>query len=108
MGCSYNQGCSIFETFKLHMFKYTPQSLQKIENILKESRYVIRYEKGSFKSGYCVLQDRRVIVVNKYFDLESRINSFLEMIPELDIDFSQLDEKETSFVLNLQQAKLAV
>ncbi len=108
MGCSYNQGCSIFETFKLHMFKYTPQSLQKIENILKESRYVIRYEKGSFKSGYCVLQDRRVIVVNKYFDLESRINSFLEMIPELNIDFSQLDEKETSFVLNLQQAKLAV
>lgn len=69
---------------------------------------MIRYEKGSFKSGYCVLQDRRVIVVNKYFDLESRINSFLEMIPELDIDFSQLDEKETSFVLNLQQAKLAV
>lgn len=69
---------------------------------------MIRYEKGSFKSGYCVLQDRRVIVVNKYFDLESRINSFLEMIPELNIDFSQLDEKETSFVLNLQQAKLAV
>ena len=69
---------------------------------------MIRYEKGSFKSGYCVLQDRRVIVVNKYFDLESRINSFLEMIPELDIDFSQLDEKESQFVLNLQQAKLAV
>lgn len=69
---------------------------------------MIRYEKGSFKSGYCVLQDRRVIVVNKYFDLESRINSFLEMIPELDIDFSQLDEKETNFVLNLQQTKLAV
>ncbi len=90
------------------MFKYTPQSLQKIENILKESNYVIRYEKGSFKSGYCVLQDRRVIVVNKYFDLESRINSFLEMIPELDIDFSQLDEKEANFVLNLQQTKLAV
>ncbi len=90
------------------MFKYTPQSLQKIENILKESKYVIRYEKGSFKSGYCVLQDRRVIVVNKYFDLESRINSFLEMIPELDIDFSQLDEKEANFVLNLQQTKLAV
>ena len=90
------------------MFKYTPHSLQKIENILKESNYVIRYEKGSFKSGYCVLQDRRVIVVNKYFDLESRINSFLEMIPELDIDFSQLDEKEANFVLNLQQTKLAV
>ena len=69
---------------------------------------MIRYEKGSFKSGYCVLQDRRVIVVNKYFDLESRINSFLEMIPELDIDFSQLDEKEANFVLNLQQTKLAV
>ncbi len=108
MVCSNTHSRSIFESFKKDMFKYTPQSLQKIENILKESKYVIRYEKGSFKSGYCVLQDRRVIVVNKYFDLESRINSFLEMIPELDIDFSQLDEKEANFVLNLQQTKLAV
>lgn len=90
------------------MFKYTPASLQKIENILKESKYVIRYEKGTFNSGYCILRDKRVIVVNKYFDLESRINSFLEMIPELDLDYSQLDEKETEFVLNLTQAKLAV
>lgn len=90
------------------MFKYTPATLQKIENILKESNYTIRYEKGTFKSGFCILQDKRVVVVNKYFDLESRINSFLEMIPELDINFSLLDEKETQWILPYLQTKLEV
>ncbi|HAP00381.1 MAG TPA: hypothetical protein DCQ93_00505 [Bacteroidetes bacterium] len=90
------------------MFKYTPATLQKIENILKESNYTIRYEKGTFKSGFCILQEKRVVVVNKYFDIESRINSFLEMIPELDINFSLLDEKETQMLLPFLQAKLEV
>ena len=41
--------------------KYTKHLLNKLEDIFSESDYVLRYEKGNFQSGYCILkghQDR--------------------------------------------------
>ena len=88
------------------MFKYNQHSLLKIEGLIKEAGYVVRYEKGNFKSGYCLLQDKKVIVINKYYDVESRINSFIEIIPLIDIDMSTIDEKDLKFFQSLQEAKL--
>ncbi len=89
------------------MFKYNTASLQKIELMVKEAGYIVRYEKGSFKSGYCLLQDRKVVVINKYYDVESRINSFIEIIPQLNIDESLFDEKDLKFYKSLLEAKVA-
>jgi hypothetical protein len=70
------------------MIKYTPNYLQKLEDLLKENDYVIRNEKGNFKSGYCILQDKRVIVVNKFSTIESRINTLLQILKELEIEIT--------------------
>jgi len=75
------------------MFKYTTTTLEKIEGLLEEAGYVVRYEKGNFKAGYCILKDKRVIVINKYFITESRINSLLDIIPILELDSSVMTEK---------------
>ncbi len=88
------------------MFKYNQHSLQKIESLVKEAGYIVRYEKGSFKSGYCLLQDKKVIVINKYYDIESRINSFIEIIPLLEFDESLFDEKDLKFFESLKEAKV--
>ena len=37
--------------------KYTRPFLNKLEDIFAESDFVLRYEKGNFKAGYCVLKD---------------------------------------------------
>jgi hypothetical protein len=66
------------------MIKYTPQYLQKLEDLLKENNYTIRNEKGNFKSGYCILEFKRVIVINKFSTIESRINALIEILKELD------------------------
>ena len=65
--------------------------LQHLETILQSSGYRVRYEKGSFKGGYCVLQDQRVVVVNKFFPLEGRINTLVEVIGALDPSTIRLD-----------------
>ncbi|HNQ13071.1 MAG TPA: hypothetical protein PKH65_07805 [Bacteroidia bacterium] len=62
------------------MFKYTPHFLKKLEDILKSNNYELRYEKGNFKSGFCILEQRNVIVVNKFTTVESRINSLIEIL----------------------------
>ncbi len=71
-------------------FKYTPATLRKLEQLYDEARYTVRYEKGSFTSGYCVLDDRRVVVINRFLAIEGRINALLEILPSVTIDHAEL------------------
>ncbi|MBC8034370.1 MAG: hypothetical protein H7Y03_09500 [Chitinophagaceae bacterium] len=70
--------------------KYTQATLQKMERILDEAEYVIRYERGTFQSGYCILEERKVVVLNKFLQLEGRINTMADLIPQLNIKPEQL------------------
>ncbi len=66
--------------------KYTANNLQKLEKVLSEAQYVYRYERGTFQSGYCILEQKRVVVLNKFLSVEGRINTLLELIPQLAIN----------------------
>jgi hypothetical protein len=70
--------------------KYTQTTLDKLGDILGESEYTIRYERGTFQSGYCILEQKRVVVLNKFLDMEGRINTLIELIPQLNIQFDKL------------------
>jgi hypothetical protein len=65
--------------------KYTQGTLDKIEKILDEAEYVLRYERGTFQSGYCILEQRKVVVLNKFLPLEGRINTLIDIIPQLNL-----------------------
>ena len=70
--------------------KYTQTTLDKIEKITEEAGYIIRYERGSFQSGFCILEDRKVVVLNKFLQLEGRINTLIELMPQLKINVDEL------------------
>lgn len=70
--------------------KYTQTTLNKIEGLIEESGYIVRYERGSFQSGFCILEDRKVVVLNKFLQLEGRINTLIDLIPQLKIDAETL------------------
>ena len=78
--------------------KYTQTTLDKLETVVEEAGYVLRYERGSFQSGYCILEERKVVVLNKFLQLEGRINTMLDLIPQLEINTDLLSEesKKTS------------
>ncbi len=88
------------------MFKYTPASLQKLEQLYREADLIIRYEKGSFKSGYCILEDKKVVVINKYFDTESRINSLLDILSQIEIDQQKLSENSIHLLEQVKEARV--
>lgn len=79
------------------MFKYTKHSLKKIETVLEELGYTIRYEKGNFQSGYCIVESRDIAVVNKFFDTEARINCLLDIIGTIEVEDGRLTEKSAQF-----------
>lgn len=70
--------------------KITQGTLDKLEAILGDSEYVVRYERGNFQSGWCLLESKKIVVLNKFLNLEARINTLLELIPQLDIEFDKL------------------
>jgi hypothetical protein len=70
--------------------KYTQTKQDKIEKLIEEAAYIVRYERGSFQSGFCILEDRKVVVLNKFLQLEGRINTLIELIPQLKINRDQL------------------
>lgn len=70
--------------------KYTQTTLDKIEKITEEAGYIVRYERGSFQSGFCILEDKKVVVLNKFLALEGRINTLIELLPQLTIDAEAL------------------
>jgi hypothetical protein len=63
--------------------KYTQTTLDKIEKILEEAEYIVRYERGNFQSGYCILEEKKVVVLNKFLQTEGRINTLIDIIPLL-------------------------
>jgi hypothetical protein len=70
--------------------KYNQTTSNKLEKILEESGYVIRYERGSFQSGYCILEEKKVVVLNKFLNPEGRINTLIDLIPSLNIVYEML------------------
>ena len=70
--------------------KYTQNTLDKIEKVAEECGYVIRYERGNFQSGYCILQEKKVVVLNKFLQTEGRINTLVDLMPQLEINFDSL------------------
>lgn len=72
--------------------KYTKGNLKKIEELFKEIEYTIRYEKGSFQSGYCMVENRKIAVINKFFETEARMNTLIEILSIIEVDVSELSE----------------
>lgn len=87
--------------------KYTKHFLDKMENLFAASEYILRYEKGNFKSGYCVLKDTKIVIVNKYFPLEGKINALVDIINELNFHPKDFKEKSNQdFLSDLRQTSL--
>lgn len=86
------------------MLPFTQHSLQKLEGLLKANEYHIRYEKGNFKSGICTLLQDKILVINKFSDLEMKINSLSGMIRELDFSEATLDEKQQKLLTSIKES----
>lgn len=59
-------------------------SLKKLEKMLEDRGFKVRYATGNFSSGYCRVKDTNVILVNKFFDQKGRSLCLKEILRELE------------------------
>lgn len=62
------------------------QILRELEELAKNSGVGIRYEKGDFEGGYCVLKTERMIVINKRLMTARRASVLARGLAEVGID----------------------
>lgn len=86
--------------------RYTRSTLKKLEDLFAELGYTIRYEKGNFQSGYCLVEQRKIAVVNKFFDTEGRINCLLDILASLTFNPDYLSEASKEFFCKMLQKTL--
>ena len=72
------------------MIKLNQTTLDKLEDVLKQAEYTVRYERGNFQSGWCLLETKRVVVLNKFLDVEGKINTLMDLIPQIEINYDKL------------------
>ncbi len=70
--------------------KFTQHTLDKVERVIEDGGYIIRYERGTFQSGYCILQAKKVVVLNKFLQTEGRINTLIDLLPLLNLNIDDL------------------
>ncbi|MBS1746163.1 MAG: hypothetical protein JST21_08340 [Bacteroidetes bacterium] len=85
--------------------KVTEAQLSKLQQLLSESDYTIRYERGTFQSGWCLLEQKKMVVLNKFLDTEGRINTLLDLIPQVAIEFDKLTLESQKLYSQVMQSE---
>lgn len=90
------------------MIKYTNQFLAKLEDLVAESDYILRYEKGNFKSGYCLLRDQKIMIVNKFYTTEGKINTLLDILKLVTLNTTRFSDKSKKLYEELSQTEINI
>lgn len=80
------------------MIKLTQSSLDKLTELFTLAGYTIRLEKGNFKSGSCMIEAGKLIVLNKFSPVETRVTFLLEALQTIQIDEQFLDDRRKTFL----------
>ncbi len=95
-------------TVSLRYVKVTKQLQEKLEALMKVLDFKVRYEKGSFKSGYCLIEEQNVAVINKFFPMESKVGALVEILRSIEVDESKLDETQRRLLHKVRQTEITL
>ena len=67
--------------------------LKDLKALAKQLGASVRFEKGDFKGGYCILKESKVIVINKMTNLQRKVMILSAALKELGVDKIYLTPK---------------
>ena len=85
------------------MKKKAHEALKQLEHIVRQAGYTIRYEKGHFQSGWCRVKDRNIILINRFYPPEVRLQILLNIIDTLGLTSKITTTSDRDFIRSLQR-----
>ena len=74
------------------------QLLKELETLAERSGVAVRYEKGDFDGGYCILRAERMIVVNKRLSPPKRASLVAQALAEIGVEEVYLKPAVREFI----------
>jgi hypothetical protein len=74
------------------------QMLKELESLAASSGISVRYEKGDFEGGFCVLKAERLIVVNKKLPPAKKASVLAQGVAEIGIEDRYLKPAIREFI----------
>lgn len=87
-------------------FSFNQHYLNKLEAFLKDLGWQVRYEKGNFQSGSCIVRDKQMVVINKFIPLEQKINSLIDIVLDLEPKIDVMKVQNSGFLNELKKIKM--
>jgi hypothetical protein len=78
---------------------------QELKALAQQLGATVRFEKGDFKGGYCLLKESKVIVINKLANLQRKTMILSAALKELGIDQIYLAPKIREFIDEMVEEK---
>ena len=60
--------------------------LQDLKQIAQELGAKVRFERGDFKGGYCIVKEDKTIVINKLSTLQKKVMILTSALKDLGVD----------------------
>jgi len=67
--------------------------IQDLRSVASQLGATVRFEKGDFKGGYCLLKESKVIVINKNANLQRKAMILSVALKELGVDEIYINPK---------------
>lgn len=65
----------------------------------------VRFERGDFKGGYCILKENKVIVINKLASTQKKVMTLSAALNELGVDSVYLPPRLREIIEEMDEAK---
>lgn len=85
---------------------------KEFENILNDLKALaqemgarIRFERGDFKGGYCIVKESKIIVINKLSSLQRKVITLSAALKELGVDEIYLPPKLREIIEEMNENK---
>lgn len=88
--------------------KITKKLAERVELLLQQLGYKIRYEKGNFRGGVCVLEEQKLIVINKFFPFESRVTTLVEVLTNANVVPENIEADDYTWIQELKNKQLSL
>jgi hypothetical protein len=67
--------------------------IEELKALVVQLGATVRFEKGDFKGGYCILKDKQIIIINKMANTQRKAIILATALKELGIDQMYLTPK---------------
>ncbi len=76
------------------------QLIDELKEIALQKGIKVRFEKGDFNGGYCILKSEKVIVINKLAQTQRKLIILVEALKEIGVEDIYINPKIRNIIEN--------